>query len=494
MKLLLTLLALSLPAFSATTVGPSGEGITSGTRSAFLTALGGTTAGKALFAIGNGANGYILQSNGSGGVSWVAATGGSDLTSGPVTSTAGVSTIADAALTIAKTSGLQTALDAKAPLVSPSFTSPSLAHATATSINKIQITGPSIEGALIFSSNYASITFPAVTGTLASIADIGTAALPAANLTGTVNLARLVNTQTVDGTAAGPTTITAGTRDVIVSPGVSGAKTFILPGATTALGYPAGARLTFTDMLNSLSSSNTATLQPASGGYINNVLNGTMVLTTAGASPMLISDGSGRWNMDIRGVARGGTGVTISGTTSQIAVGGGTSSPIVWTTATGTGAPLRGTSPTITTGITFAGGASLTESGGGVTITNTSSSKLTVNGQSAGQESISASRLIYAGEGIRIGNGGKLYFSDGADYAQEMFLTGDVFTFNRGLSATSLAVTGTSTLTGGLVLPTSTTPASASASGVTGTVCWDASFIYVCTATNTWKRVAIATW
>lgn len=38
------------------------------------------------------------------------------------------------------------------------------------------------------------------------------------------------------------------------------------------------------------------------------------------------------------------------------------------------------------------------------------------------------------------------------------------------------------------------TPASASATGTAGTVCWDASYVYVCTATNTWKRVAIATW
>lgn len=38
------------------------------------------------------------------------------------------------------------------------------------------------------------------------------------------------------------------------------------------------------------------------------------------------------------------------------------------------------------------------------------------------------------------------------------------------------------------------TPASAAASGVAGTIAWDSSFIYVCVATNTWKRVAIATW
>ena len=48
-------------------------------------------------------------------------------------------------------------------------------------------------------------------------------------------------------------------------------------------------------------------------------------------------------------VANGGTGVTTSGTTSQIAVGGGTGSPIVWTTATGTGAPVRATSPSLVT-------------------------------------------------------------------------------------------------------------------------------------------------
>ncbi len=38
------------------------------------------------------------------------------------------------------------------------------------------------------------------------------------------------------------------------------------------------------------------------------------------------------------------------------------------------------------------------------------------------------------------------------------------------------------------------TPANASDTGVAGTITWDASYIYICTATNTWKRVAIATW
>jgi hypothetical protein len=62
---------------------------------------------------------------------------------------------------------------------------------------------------------------------------------------------------------------------------------------------------------------------------------------------------------------------------------------------------------------------------------------------------------------------------------------------------------GGSTNTGGALLQvlgdririgTAKTPASATAGGAAGEICWDASYIYVCTATNTWKRSAIATW
>jgi hypothetical protein len=38
------------------------------------------------------------------------------------------------------------------------------------------------------------------------------------------------------------------------------------------------------------------------------------------------------------------------------------------------------------------------------------------------------------------------------------------------------------------------TPANAGAAGTEGDICWDANYIYVCVAANTWKRVAIATW
>lgn len=37
-------------------------------------------------------------------------------------------------------------------------------------------------------------------------------------------------------------------------------------------------------------------------------------------------------------------------------------------------------------------------------------------------------------------------------------------------------------------------PASATATGTKGQIVWDADYIYVCTATNTWKRTQLATW
>lgn len=47
--------------------------------------------------------------------------------------------------------------------------------------------------------------------------------------------------------------------------------------------------------------------------------------------------------------------------------------------------------------------------------------------------------------------------------------------------------------TGRLGLVTSP-PANATAAGRAGSITWDADYIYICVATNTWKRVAIATW
>ena len=41
---------------------------------------------------------------------------------------------------------------------------------------------------------------------------------------------------------------------------------------------------------------------------------------------------------------------------------------------------------------------------------------------------------------------------------------------------------------------TAKTPASATATGNAGDICWDSGYVYVCVAANTWKRAALATW
>lgn len=45
-----------------------------------------------------------------------------------------------------------------------------------------------------------------------------------------------------------------------------------------------------------------------------------------------------------------------------------------------------------------------------------------------------------------------------------------------------------------LRLRSAKTPSSAGAAGNAGDICWDSGYVYVCVATNTWKRSALATW
>jgi hypothetical protein len=64
-------------------------------------------------------------------------------------------------------------------------------------------------------------------------------------------------------------------------------------------------------------------------------------------------------------------------------------------------------------------------------------------------------------------------------------------------SAHTLVVSGTDTFkliaNNTIQIVNSKTPASAGASGTGGEICWDTSYIYVCTATNTWKRSPLET-
>jgi hypothetical protein len=69
--------------------------------------------------------------------------------------------------------------------------------------------------------------------------------------------------------------------------------------------------------------------------------------------------------------------------------------------------------------------------------------------------------------------------------------TASTMSFNLPGYAGSLTINGSGVVTvpNGLVIPTGTK--ASNATGTPGQISWDANYIYVCTATNTWKRSSL---
>ncbi len=83
------------------------------------------------------------------------------------------------------------------------------------------------------------------------------------------------------------------------------------------------------------------------------------------------------------------------------------------------------------------------------------------------------------------------FLNDGAD---NIFNTpsGSSMRFRVNNSTKVSLSTSLLTSTVPIVIPTGT-PASSGASGTAGQISWDGTYLYVCTATNTWKRIALTT-
>lgn len=107
----------------------------------------------------------------------------------------------------------------------------------------------------------------------------------------------------------------------------------------------------------------------------------------------------------------------------------------------------------------------LAASGGQVLIPSTASSTSTSSGALVVSGGVGVAGAIYAGGSLNIsGTGGN-------------------------------TIAGNTTFsTGQIIVSNAFAPTSASAAGTTGSITWDNAYIYVCVATNTWKRVAISTW
>lgn len=84
--------------------------------------------------------------------------------------------------------------------------------------------------------------------------------------------------------------------------------------------------------------------------------------------------------------------------------------------------------------------------------------------------------------------------NDSGSYLENLTL---YYTGQVGIAQTAPAISdGYGLHIGGKIIrmDTSKTPASAGATGYVGEICWDSSYLYVCIASNTWRRIAHATW
>ena len=104
---------------------------------------------------------------------------------------------------------------------------------------------------------------------------------------------------------------------------------------------------------------------------------------------------------------------------------------------------------------------------------------------------------------LNFGEQGSLALDYLSSSSSRAFIIKDGSTERARIDISGRLLVGTSSQSGGSLLQvndnririaTAKTPASATDTGVAGEICWDANYVYVCTATNTWKRTAISTW
>jgi len=115
------------------------------------------------------------------------------------------------------------------------------------------------------------------------------------------------------------------------------------------------------------------------------------------------------------------------------------------------------------------------------------SSNNVIIGHRAGYSSTSSGSNVFIGyrSGYNESGNNKLYIEN-SDSASPLIygeFDNDIVTINGDLN-----VTGTLNVASG------SAPASAGATGTTGDIAWDTTYMYICIATDTWKRVLIETW
>lgn len=216
---------------------------------------------------------------------------------------------------------------------------------------------------------------------------------------------------------------------------------------------------------------------------------------------------------------KGGTGLTALGTALQVLRTNAGATAAEWATIT---AGLSWTSPTTNVLGRYSGGAivdaAISDDGTNVSITRaprvtlsgTTYLGLTSAGLAINKGTTAASKMLEvvdsAAAQLRLTHTAGTYYADFLarhDGTLEIRPSGGITAVLHTLriyeanllnqADISCGATGRLLFGSNPVIPTAT-PSSASATGIAGEVAWDGSYIYIATATNAWKRVAIATW
>lgn len=205
----------------------------------------------------------------------------------------------------------------------------------------------------------------------------------------------------------------------------------------------------------------------------------TKTTLTAGAG-ISITNGAGSITIDS----------TATGTVTSVGMSGGT-----------TGLTVSG-SPITTSGtITLSGTLAVANGGTGVTTsTGTGNVVLSASPTLSGTAALASLTISGTSRGA-VGSAAAPSYSFSSATSTGFYLdSGEICVSVGGSQKVIFGSTGIITNPGidfscfGDLIAGGNAPASAAAAGTTGTIAVDTGFIYVCTATNTWKRVAVATW
>ena len=314
-------------------------------------------------------------------------------------------------------------------------------------------TGNLAGGNAIITASVSAATF---TGSGAALTN-----LPGANVTGTVANAAYA---TAAGTATSATTATtAGTVTTGAQPNITSVGTLTglsTSGTIAAVGNISGSyfigngsALTGIVATTTYNDANVAAFLPTYTGAMTAM---TGAVTTTG---------------NVTGAYVKGNGSQLSGTVTSIVAGSGISvsgsTGAVTITNTGAGSSTSISNGTSNVSIPTADGAIGLYANGG----STNGCQIVMN--SNGVLAISTK----SGANVNINTTGQTVIGDVE--VQDLSATGTIVSLGVSGSqppffGAQLARTGTST-------------------GAAGAICWDSNYIYVCTATNTWKRVALST-